>query len=737
MDSRITLSSFTEGGGLIAYRLQTAGADSGAMAGDGTLWLGQSAGSSAGDLSSAVASDSYVEFTLSSDDPFQLTRLSFTVGGYGSGSTGYVTVRSDAEVVSFQTDLGTFSEAMNTKSDVKSIDLDLNQDFAFLTDVTFRFYLYDDYVGNNNRRAGFDDLKIEGVVLSAPSLSHPSAGEAEPLTIPYFDWDDQVVSPYPGTYEIEIDDSSDFSSPVDADVIPALISFYSPDFELKTGSTYYWRVRYISESGWHTDWSTSYFTVATPYVVDVAPSDGWTEIRAKLQQAADYSATNSGVAELRFPSNTTFNITQVYDSADATSDYLFYLTGMDDVIINGQGSKVILTLDPSDGNDMCGFYLARSCSRIQVKDFIVDYTPGSIKQFGGQLIALDKVNRTFTVQVDANVYANLAEVSTRDHGFFLNEEDFQRVGFQGVDYGMLQSWGDAQVSADTFEFTAESSTWNRYQDELKVGDYFVTDGRGGDLIILFNNVTDFVANNITAHGCRSRYYIVKQNGFFVRSIGNKFLRTGGRLLGAPSGGINDHGDMSWHENIRIEHTRDDSFHCGNPEGRELVLRNSEIDTAFRNSIWVESDRSWVEGNYVENAGINSLRIGPNGAPDSPGTLVVDALIQNNVLVNGRRNGIITLGGDVPDDHTGDTMNERIRILDNLVFNLQSDEAFMLEDLKDSTVVGNMAFANVPGWRIYHDELKAIGFHLKNCVNVAGVDNWVDDFRIDSQDAVVI
>jgi hypothetical protein len=740
VDSRISLSSLTGGSGLISYQLQTDGTNSAEMAGDGTRWLGQSAGTSVGTLASAVSSNAYVEFTLSSGNPVHLTRLSFTVGGSGATNTGYVTVRSNAETTDFQTDLGTFSGAMNTKSGVKSIDLSLNADFECLTNVTFRFYLYDGYAGNNNRRAGFDDLKIEGQVLSALTLAHPSSSEVEPLSIPYFDWNDVVAAPFPGTYEIQIDDNSNFGSPVDVDEIPALISFYSPDFELTSGVTYYWRVRYKGAGGTALSWSTNQFTIATPYVVSVSTTDGWSQIRSKLAVAEAYTATNSGVAELRFPTNHTFNITQQHEAEDEMTDCLFYLSGAEDIILNGRGSKMMLTLDASGGNDQCGFFLARGSERIQLKNFTVDYTPDSIRQFGGQITALDKTNRTFTVEVNTNVYANLYEASAETNVFFLNEEIFQRVGFKGVSYGMLQNWGAAKVDTDTFKFTAEASTWGRYQEELKLGDYLVSDGRGGDLINLFNSVTDFVANNITANGCRGRYYIARLNANQTRCINNNFLRTGERLLGAPSGGINDHGGMSWYENVRIEHTRDDSFHCGESDtnGDELVLRNSEIDTAFRHSIWVQTDRSWIEGNYVENAGVSSMRLGPNGPPEegTNGHLLVSALIKANVMVNGRGTGIVSFGSDYPDIHTGYAVNEHIQIVSNVVIDLQSDEAFLLEDLKDSVVEGNVIRSTRTGWRIYHDESKSIGYYFTNAVNVAGNNNWADDLRILSADTVV-
>lgn len=76
---------------------------------------------------------------------------------------------------------------------------------------------------------------------TGPTLLHPDSSVPEYVSLPYFDWDD-VTAPYEGSYEIQVDDTSSFSSPVATATIPAFISFYSPHEELSPGS-YYWRVR--------------------------------------------------------------------------------------------------------------------------------------------------------------------------------------------------------------------------------------------------------------------------------------------------------------------------------------------------------------------------------------------------------------------------------------------------------------------------------------------------------------
>ena len=121
-------------------------------------------------------------------------------------------------------------------------------------------------------------------LAAGPTLNHPTSADFVALTIPYFDWEDHVPHPYEGTYEIQIDNDSDCSSPFDTDTVPAFISHYSPTSELSMGTTYYWRVRHVDTFSTAGDWSSiESFSIAAPStVVDVAISDGWAEIKTKL-----------------------------------------------------------------------------------------------------------------------------------------------------------------------------------------------------------------------------------------------------------------------------------------------------------------------------------------------------------------------------------------------------------------------------------------------------------------------
>ncbi len=595
-----------------------------------------------------------------------------------------------------------------------------------------------------------------------PTLVHPASSGTEHVSLPYFDWDDFTSHPYVGSYEIQIDDSSSFASPVASATIPALISFYSPHEELAAG-TWYWRVRYQPATGAPSDWSQNQFTIGSAYVVDVVDTDGWTEIRAKLATALAYGELNGQFVELRFPENETFHLEQDYDALDESTEYLFHVQDYDNLIINGRGSTLVIRAT----GPTCGLFFAQAASHLQLKDLTLDYETDSLSQFGGTIVAIDDDGigdtghrdavtniptpasgtgtRGFTVEVDPAVYQNLAEFASYDTGFFVDAAHHQRIGRQGVAYTMTETWQDARIgSSDQYYFQESSSTWwNRYAGELKVGDHFVSTERGGDVILLFNNVNDFVANGVTALGSRGRYFIVrKENSTFNRSIDNHFLRTQDRIVGGPSGGVNNHGSQSWYEGTTFEWTRDDSFHT--TKGSEVVLLNSAITGAFRNSAWIQDDRSWVEGNTISHAGTDAIALGGSGIDSEYGddTQVDVALIKNNTILSPRQAGIVSRP---PGDGAPVSNNQYVTVTGNTVRDHQSDEALLLDYLADSTVSNNkvestgvLLYPFNAAWRLYSDPALQIGIHVEDdAEDLSGTGNEVTDPRILCADRLVV
>lgn len=626
-----------------------------------------------------------------------------------------------------------------------------------------------------------------------PNPVHPVLANPEYVSLPYFDWDDLegLAEPYPGSYEVQIDDTSDFALPLRASAtIPALISYYSPHDEIPSrNARYYWRVRHLDAAGVaDTEWSDASFYLHDPHVIYIAlkqdPVEIWQAIKAAIQAAIVYRQTGSDFAEVQFASEygNTIEVTQPAcgtgpvvqeqceigpdeDSpscnGDGLNDYLFFINGSSDhptggIIINGQNRKLLINAS----RRTCGVYRAQWASGLQIRKLTVDFAPDSLSQFGGEIIAIDPEEHKITVEVDSDVYQNEAEFAPVMCGFFVNSEKHQRIGSQGVSYNMGESWGDARVgSGNTYEFT--TSGWGYYgvdpedpeePGELKVGDYFVSTARGGDSITLFKSVDDFVANDLTFKGNRGRYFIVRYDenndeppvqyfSHFNRSIRNKFLRTGGRILGGPTGGVNDKGISTWHEDVQIQSTRDDAFHTGIPEGSENVLLNSEITGAYRNSAWIQADRSWIEGNTISDAGTDGIALGGGeGENHEAGTdtQVRIGLIKNNTIISPRRSGIVSR--PLLDETTDkDYYNRHITLVGNTVRDHQMDQAVLLDFLAESEVSGNtvestgISIHPSGAWRLSSDPAHQKGFEITNSLDVSGSGNLVTDSRIPCSD----
>jgi arylsulfatase A-like enzyme len=162
------VSAFTKGPGLGAFRLDDQGQ---ADEEDKDLWVTEPAGTNNKNLADAVANGAYIEFTITADEPTRITAIEFSMRGHGNVLDGYATLRSSVD--DFASDLGTAAGPLNTKSSVYIV-LDALGGFRALTGVTFRFYLYNEYVGQNNRRIGVDDIVVHYLSpISEESLFGP------------------------------------------------------------------------------------------------------------------------------------------------------------------------------------------------------------------------------------------------------------------------------------------------------------------------------------------------------------------------------------------------------------------------------------------------------------------------------------------------------------------------------------------------------------------------------------
>lgn len=604
-----------------------------------------------------------------------------------------------------------------------------------------------------------------------PALQHPGDNAVEHVTLPYFhwsdvDWSSLGLDAYTGSYEIQIGKTEDLASVTAGGVIPAFLSFYSPSTELEYRE-YYWQVRHLDASGVpDTEWSSrERFTVAqADQFFNLGPDSTWESIKATLRAASLYTSENPGkFAEVRLsPAEVEIHVEQPAcdpspqprsgcpeDDADDSprceqdeeNDYLFNFVGSNHIIVNGRNGKIVIRAHPT--RRTAGLYRAQRASHLQLKKLMVDYEPGSLTQFGGRVTQFDPEARSFTVEVDSDVYANPEELSAVDCGFFVDAAKQQRVGTK-VSYRTTETWQEArQGTSNVYDFTSQQEETSRdFFKELEIGDYFLSSDRGGDIVLLDYDVHDFVANNLVVEGSRGRYFVVRHDkknapltpSTFNRSINNQFLRKEGRILGSPSGGVNDKGIRSWHEGVTIEYTRDDAFHTGVPVGSENVLRRSMITGAFRNSAWIQSDRSWVEGNTISYGGTDGISIGGTGrnAQGTHATQLNHGLISDNQIIAPRTSGIISVPRSSaldPDPETGD-YNQNIAIIGNTIRDHQSNEAMRLDYLKDSEVSNNaVESTGIFPWRIYSAETSRIGIHVLHSQDVVGAWNEVRDPRI--------
>jgi len=109
-------------------------------------------------LDEAIATEAYMEFTIMTDQPANFKELSFSMRASGAPrEVASVTVRSNLD--GYTGDLATVSGPMNGKY-AATLDLSGVDGFSHAKSVTFRFYLYDTFEGQNNRFVGIDDLSV-------------------------------------------------------------------------------------------------------------------------------------------------------------------------------------------------------------------------------------------------------------------------------------------------------------------------------------------------------------------------------------------------------------------------------------------------------------------------------------------------------------------------------------------------------------------------------------------------
>jgi hypothetical protein len=726
-----TVSDFTKGSGINSFKLDTS------VAGD--LFISEAAGTNpATNLAQAVAANAYFEFIVTASEGTDFSKLDFSMRGVGSTSNGYVTVRSSVD--NYSSNLGTVSGAMTNKYST-SVNLLAASGFTNRSQVTFRFYIYDEYSGQNNRRIGIDDIELS--VVSRPVPTCPANGSASYQTIPYFQWTDVIETPFPGTYQIQIAGDSSFSNILDEDEIPALINHYVPAMEFNP-QVLYWRVRYTDECGYAASWTMpqALEIKAMPRVFTVSAGANWDQIQSELTNALANTP-----CELRFDPGV-YQVTR--DPADTA---FFHIQSKGNILINGQGCEFVIT---DQAGTRCDFFYGRGATGpVQFKNFTVDYAPNSLSHFGGQVINIEKLSYpscAFTIRPDPVTYPSPDPILTNKLGVVLEPGTLQRWYASDADPRFEVNETIAQAAANsllgpgTYRFTPKNNL-SYFYDHLKTNHWFILPERGGDLFYVYQNCPDLVINNVTSKACRGRAFIPRKACERLRVVNNSILRTGNRVLGMTSGGINDHAGAAltnwfpWWEGNTLEYNADDMYNGNNDRA---VFRNNILRGPFRNAIWLHHDRQWVEGNTVEYAGTRGLTMTPGGlyedATNEICYVVNTAQIRNNLFIQPRLNGL-QMGSDtnLPCDSSGDYYHTDITFQDNIWVDYQKYEGLLIEYGKRITLLDNWVTntSSCTNFAYENDPARAKGVYIDHSDEVFLMNNYIEDTRISETNRIVI
>lgn len=570
-------------------------------------------------------------------------------------------------------------------------------------------------------------LGMSSVLAAVPSLENPANAGTVYQTVPYLKWADAVPHPYRGSYQIQIDDQSDFSSPWDDDTIPAILRWYSPTAEMTRGQTYYWRVRHIAEDGIPDVWSaTNSFTVGVPRYFDVLETDTYADIQSEFQQAAAYGNANAQAGCLRFPAGVTMNL-----SVPATLAPLFDSNGNDNWIIEGQNSKLVFELPQPSWGLKAHITELDGSDHIQISNIQIDYAANSINHIAGQITAIDHAAGTFTISVDRSTFA-INGFDAEVVGIFWNTGRTRALTQSAT---MQNSWGAARINDSTYSFTVGNDKMTTEQWEfLQVGDWFVTNEREGDLLDTRGVVTDMVAYNITSWHNRGRFHVGYGLEAHKRFINCRVTRPDGSLrVYACHSHSNTQGSFLWWENMMLEYCRDDTLNCGQDEGNaggvaydgEYVVRNCYLTGGARGGITGCPDRSWIAGNTIKDMeGISTW--------SDSGRYMDTGVIEDNLLlatlpypVTYERTPEIIVSPDTKTGGTSDPLSSHqyLMIRNNVSRGVGGAMIpFAFHEMAHSAVSNNLMIGDT--------DLPAASpaFSFDACDAVIGT-NYVDDYRI--------
>lgn len=192
--------------------------------------------------------------------------------------------------------------------------------------------------------------------LDAPTLTKPAVNSSGLMPHPGFYWNAVAGAE---TYRIEIARDAAFTDLAvsrDGLVVPRFVPLVA-----LPARAYHWRVTAVAGATTATSAAFPY-TVGTPAnTVYIESTDSLATIRNRLVSAA---ATPGSV--VNFPLGGNFD----FDVYSDTASFLFTLSGATDLVINGNGSRILIR------NKLhMGFLKITDSTRVTVRDLVVDYDP--------------------------------------------------------------------------------------------------------------------------------------------------------------------------------------------------------------------------------------------------------------------------------------------------------------------------------------------------------------------------
>ena len=379
------------------------------------------------------------------------------------------------------------------------------------------------------------------------SLQTPADGGGTYMTHPHFKWS---KDPAADRYEIQIAADESFQALEDSDSIP--VPRYVPLDALPVGACW-WRVRALYRDGGHGRWTAPrQLTISVPqnlYTVSVGDS---TEVITNTIAAA---AANTP-ARLVFETGT-------YRVPVPDGRWLFQLEDVQDLIVDGQGSLIIMD------NPDSGFCRLDRCADILLRNFQVDYfnTNGvPTTHTAGTVISTDAATASFVFQPLENVLPPddpiIRDASARRWGCLMDTNTPGRLK------NGANNWFDFKDQVDSLG----SNHYRLYLSDahagrisnFEPGDTFVKSGTYGEYVMFCTICTNITYEAVTSYAGAANHYIGNWND------GIHFLRCAsrikeGRLISNSNGGYVGSGYRTgfWIEDCLTEGMFDDAVNCNN------------------------------------------------------------------------------------------------------------------------------------------------------------------------------